>query len=219
MVCKPLTEPDFKQIVDKALALFAVYTGATLSFFVKDFLFSDANLKAFHDLGDWLQYWGLYATVAVVALLLRYIIGSAVHLNFTYVPRTTQRVPNDGGDIVSTKTYRSTSVCQIFVDLLFLILFGILAVFITRRADNIHVLMWDSVYFVSAGFLWSLLALPRPENRAIGKSWLKVDGIQIFLTIAIIFLPIGELGQAIVLGATYLAFLFVDCSYMVKKMS
>jgi hypothetical protein len=52
--------------------------------------------------------------------------------------------------------------------------------------------MWDSVYFVSAGFLtraraWSLLVLPRPENRTIGKSWLKVDGIQSFLTIAIIF--------------------------------
>ena len=208
MVCKPLTEPDFKQIVDKALALFAVYTGATLSFFVKDFLFSDANLKAFHDLGDWLQYWGLYAAVAVVALLLRYIIGSAVHLNFTYVPRTTQRVPNDGGDIVATKTYGSTSVCQIFVDLLFLILFGILAVFITRRADNIHVLMWDSVYFVSAGFLWSLLARVGSRSTAY-----------IFLTIAITFLPIDELGQAIVLGPTYLVFLFVDCSYMVRKMS
>jgi hypothetical protein len=68
--------------------------------------------------------------------------------------------------------------------------------------------MWDSVYFVSAGFLWSLLARVGSRSTAY-----------IFLTIAIIFLPIDELGQAIVLGPTYLVFLFVDCSYMVRKMS
>jgi hypothetical protein len=37
----PGAEPDFKQIVDKSLVLFGVFTGATLSFYVKDFLLAD----------------------------------------------------------------------------------------------------------------------------------------------------------------------------------
>jgi hypothetical protein len=43
-ICRPHDRPDLKQIVDRTMALFAVYTGATLSFFVKDFLFSDAPI-------------------------------------------------------------------------------------------------------------------------------------------------------------------------------
>ena len=46
-VCTPHDRPDLKQIVDRTMALFAVYTGATLSFFVKDFLFSDKNLDKY----------------------------------------------------------------------------------------------------------------------------------------------------------------------------
>jgi len=46
-------EPDFKQIVEKSLALFGVFTGATLSFYVKDFLLMDKDVQGFKELPLW----------------------------------------------------------------------------------------------------------------------------------------------------------------------
>lgn len=45
-ILQPSATPDFKQIVEKTLAVFAVFTGATLTFYVKDFLFSEPNRQA-----------------------------------------------------------------------------------------------------------------------------------------------------------------------------
>lgn len=109
--CHPHAMPDYKQIVEKTLALFAVYTGATLSFFFKDFLFSKQNLATYHGLG-WLSYWGTWCSLAVVALLLRYIVGSAAHLNYVYVAKTAVT----GGNTVTTPP-KSDNLCLLFVDL------------------------------------------------------------------------------------------------------
>jgi hypothetical protein len=40
-LCDWNVKPDFKQIVEKSLALFGVFTGVTLSFYIKDFLFGN----------------------------------------------------------------------------------------------------------------------------------------------------------------------------------
>jgi hypothetical protein len=131
-----------------------------------------------------LFYWGLWATLAVIALLLRYVVGSATHLSYTYV---TKIAVKEGGHAPE-----SNNLCLLFVDILFLIAAGILAVLITRATDNLAVVMRHSIYFIAAGFIWSLLALMRPKQREVAWVWLIVDGLQITITIAIFFVPGGS---------------------------
>jgi len=220
-ICQPTGSPNFTQIVDKTIALFAIYTGATLSFFVKDFLFSDNNLKTIHGLYGWSHYWGSWVVLAVVALLLRYIVGSAAHLNHTYIPKQKiSTVTINGNEITrivtDDTTYKSKSLCLLFVDLLFLIVFGILVVFITRATDSVSVLVGIAILFIAAGFIWSSLALFRTNQRAIAQKWLLVDGVQILFTVGIIYLLSDELAQAVILGILYLIFLFADLYFIVR---
>jgi hypothetical protein len=219
-LCRPHTDPDYKQIVEKSLALFAIYTGATLTFFVKDFLFSDKNLQAYHGL-TWLTYWGSWCSLAVVALLLRYIVGSAAHLNHTYVAKTEVV----GGATVTTAP-RSNNLCLLFVDLVFLIVFGILAVLLTRSTGSLADLMLHAIYLVSAGFVWSLFALPRNAGTLVWHGWPKIplvwlglDGGQIVWTLFVLCVIPGELTQAVILGVTYLIMLFFDLYFVVRYMS
>jgi hypothetical protein len=222
-ICRPHARPDLKQIVDRTMALFAVYTGATLSFFVKDFLFSDANLNTYGELSDWLHYWGFWVSLAVVSLLLRYILGSASHLNHVYIAKPAQRI--DGNRIVTdteNQVLRSANICWLFVDILFLIAFGILAVLITRATGSVAVVMMHCVYFIVAGMLWSLLAAvyrANEDERLIAIIWLFVDFGQIVLTLIILALPIGELWQAVILGVSYLLFLWFDLYSLVRWMA
>jgi hypothetical protein len=213
-LCQPTQSPDFKQIVDRTIAVFAVFTGATLSFYVKDFLFSDANLAKYHTLLDWAGYWGTWAVFAVIALLLRYIIGSAVHLNHAYVPKETQRV--DGGRIMVEKTYVSRSLCLLYFDLLFIIVFGVLAVYITHATDSIDTFMLRSIYFVAGGLLWAVIALARTREREVAWQWIIIDVAQIVATWLLINLPWGELATSIILAAIYLLCLFADFWVMVR---
>lgn len=212
--CNPNQEPDFKLIVDRAVAVFAVYTGATLSFYVKDFLFTKDNLHAFHGVRDWASYWGSWALVAVVALLLRYIIGSAVHLNRTYVPKETQHIKDNIIEV--TKTYQSTSLCWLFFDILFLIVFGILAFFITSSA-TIEQLMWRSIYFMAGGLIWAFVASAcRKPDKVIATEWLVIDTAQIGLTFILICLNVAPIYKAVPLTLIYLVCLFADLYILAK---
>jgi hypothetical protein len=219
-LCQPHQTPDYKQIVEKTLALFGVYTGATLTFFIKDFLFSDKNLQTYHDL-TWLTYWGTWGSLAVIALLLRYIVGSAAHLNYTYVAKTSVA---DGN--TATTGPLSKNLCLLFIDLVFLIVFGILAVLLTRSNVSLADLMWHAIYFTMAGFVWSLLALFRPAGTMVWHGWptiplvwLGLDGGQIVWTLFVLYVVPGELTQAVVLGVTYLLLLFFDFFFVVRYMS
>lgn len=219
--CEPNEQPDFKLIVDRTVAVFAVYTGATLSFYLKDFLFTKDNLANHAKLWDWAGYWGTWVVFAVVALLLRYIIGSAVHLNRTYVPKETQEIKTENGKqiIVVTKTYRSTSLCWLFFDMVFLIAFGVLAFFITA-ANDINDLMRQAILFMVAGVLWSLVALFfRQHDEAIATEWLWIDCIQIVLTLVLFFLPLSPLWKAIPLALVYLACSFADLRVLARPTS
>jgi hypothetical protein len=227
--CSPNEKPDFKLIVDRAVAVFGVYTGATLSFYVKDFLFSPKNLAHFHGIWDWATYWGSWAVIAVVALLLRYIIGSAVHLNRTYVPKETQTVqgnfviaPPDANTrqvnltVSVEKAYQSTSLCWLFVDILFLIVFGILAFFITSSAD-IEQLMWRSIYFMAGGFVWSAVAWKwRTQDAVIATEWIWIDLVQTALTFILICISAAPIYKAVPLTLLYLVCLFADLYTLAK---
>jgi len=221
-ICSPNDNPDLKQIVDRTIALFAVYTGATLSFFVKDFLFSDENLEKYVGLTDWLHYWGFWISLAVVALLLRYIVGSASHLNYVYIAKTTQKINPENKIVTDTQVLRSTNICWLFVDILFLIAFGILAVLITRATDSVAVVMTHSIYFIVAGMVWSLLALlfrSSQQERFIAAVWLGVDFGQIVWTLVILATPLDQLSQAVILGISYLLFLWFDLYSLVRWMA
>jgi hypothetical protein len=124
--------PNFDDIVKVILATFTVFTGLTLT----RFLTTNPGMVDIGDLGNW-HWWGFFS---LVALLLRYIIGSAIHLNSTY-----------GG-----APPRSTHVSLLFKDLMFLVFFGMLALYImeaTEPGDFVR----RAMLFVLAGFAWSIL--------------------------------------------------------------
>lgn len=221
---RELKDPDFTPIVDKAITLFAVYTGATLTFFVKGFLFSEKNFNDFDSLSEWIENWQLYATIAVAALLLRYIIGSAAHLRHTYIPKTIKKTAKDG-TVTEEKRYVSAEISSIFFDFMYLFVFGLLAIFITISTDNISDLMHASLYLLIAGSVWSLFGLGRPgHERQIAQAWLEIDAVQIVLTIVIIFLPdmvpgVTEVFQAVLLCILFLGALFVDIKIVTDMVS
>jgi hypothetical protein len=206
MKCEAKHPQFFKQIVEKSLAVFAVFTGATLSFYVKDFLFSEKLPAGFKDFPGWAR---VCILAAAVALLLRYILGSAVHLNHVYVPETA------GGDP------RSKSLCCLFFDIVFLVVFGMLSIFITQ-ANDMTDFMLRVVYFIGAGMAWSVAALLRQNQRSIAGKWLVVDVIQLVFTLALICRAHiacvgtvidargGDLLVAAILAPVYLIFLYVD---------
>ena len=160
----------------------------------------------------------------MVALLLRYILGSASHLNHVYIPKAKQLIDDENRIVTDPESQipRSANICWLFVDVLFLIAFGILAVLITRSTDSVRVIMVHCVYFVLAGAIWSLIAVwfrTNEQEQLIAAVWFFVDLGQIVWTLIILSLPIGELWQAGILGVTYLLFLWFDLYSLVRWMA
>jgi hypothetical protein len=127
--------PDFDDAVKVILATFTVFTGLALTRFLT---LPTTNSTAIDiaDLRDW-RWWAFFA---LVALLLRYIIGSAIHLKATY-----------GGE-----PPHSHSVVLLFKDLMFLVFFGMLALYIMEAA-NPGDFVRRAMFFVAAGFAWSII--------------------------------------------------------------
>ncbi|HEY1474274.1 MAG TPA: hypothetical protein VGF53_09340 [Pseudolabrys sp.] len=216
-------EPDFKPIVERSIALFGVFTGVALSFYIKDFLFAKAQpgappltpLELF-------PFWSkLLVVAAVISLLLRYIVGSAVHLNAIYVPKVTLvgREAKDGEDTVMAlteeKELKSTKLGRLFFDIIVLVAFGILGVSIIY-ADTLDIFMWRSAYFVLAGFLWGFFAFCfREEDRAIAKRWMLIDGFQLLITFGLIYETwftgtAADYGKIVILAVVYVGCLLAD---------
>jgi hypothetical protein len=210
-ICDWNAEPDLKQIVEKTLALFGVFTGATLSFYVKDFVFG-ANIPAgFRDF----SFGGrLLVAISVIALLLRYIIGSAVHLNATYVPKVTAKLgPVDGNGeqaLIEDKQVKSKSLRLLIFDIAMLVAFGILAVSIIYSVDFDEFLVYSSFYIL-AGLLWSLAALMwRPGDAPIAERWSVIDFSQLVLTLGLFEIPWSDFTRAALLAPLYVFCLFLD---------
>ena len=214
-------EPDFKQIVEKSLALFGVFTGATLSFYIGDFLFANKLPDEFMAFPFWSR---ACLVAAVIALLLRYIVGSAVHLNLMYVPKVTptfeEVVEHDAaGNPVRRFVLRepnqieSKPLWRLFFDLIVLVVFGILAVSIIH-AQGLQGFLLLAACFVFAGFLWGAFALFRRQDRPIAQRWMAIDGVQATATVLLLFGVryglIDKLATTAVLAALYVFFLLID---------
>src|SRR5216684_5039226 len=168
--------PDFERSVSVVLAIFAVFTGFTINGYLQDSIADIGNLN------DW-HWWGFFA---LVALLLRYIFGSAVHLNGTYVGKSILRNGN-----LERGAPKSRSVFLLFKDLMFLVLFGMIAIYIKQAAGSVKGFdvgsfddfMKRSMWFVSAGFLWSVSDFlirrfwARAVNRTLGPRQMFVHDL------------------------------------------
>lgn len=184
---------NYKQIVENSHRVFTVFTGAALSFYVTE-LFTKAE-----------PAWRFWIMPAAIALLLRYIVGSAIHLNNTYA---------------SAQSENLSSEFSLFFDIFWLVLFGYLAVFIIRSA-TLDDFMWRAVLFVGGGFVWSVVARFRGgKEKDIATKWLWIDGGQILFTLAVLYVPkvfaLSVNPQAIALAVGYLVCLFLDFRYMVR---
>jgi hypothetical protein len=208
-MCDWDVRPDFKQIVEKSLALFGVFTGVAFSFYVKDFLFG-TNLK--DGFKDFPALGRILIAVSVISLLLRYIIGSAVHLNATYVAKVTTTIQEIEGRqvLVEDGELRSDSLGWLFFDIIMLVGFGILAVLITD-SNGFEDFLLHSLYFILAGLVWSGFALLwRPGDFAVAERWWLIDMWQLILTLALIVMPWNVLGKAAALAIVYAICLFFD---------
>jgi hypothetical protein len=197
-------KPDFKQIVEKSLALFGVFTGVTLSFYIKDFLFGDNILVGFLDFS---VYGRILISASVISLLLRYIVGSAVHLNATYVKVVT-KIENNV--LVEEKRPKSEKLRWLFFDLLILVIFGLLAVYIIYSPD-LEEFLWRSAIFILVGLLWSLVALAlRSGDRPVAARWTVIDGLQLLVTLGLYEASWSDFNKTWVLAVIYIACLFLD---------
>ncbi len=217
----PTKRSDYKQIVEKSISLFAVFTGATLSFYIGDFLFA----KQLPDEFMAFPFWSRACLVAaVIALLLRYIVGSAVHLNLMYVPKVTPTFEEVVEDDAAGNPVRhfvlsepnqneSKPLWRLFFDLIVLVVFGILAVSIIH-AQGLQGFLLLAACFVFAGFLWGALALFRRQDRPIAQRWMAIDGVQAAATVLLLFSVryglIDKLATTAVLAVLYVFFLLID---------
>jgi hypothetical protein len=205
-VCDCSVKPDFKQIVEKSLALFGVFTGVTLSFYIKDFLFGDNIPIGFVDF-SW--YGRALISASVISLLLRYIVGSAVHLNATYIAKVTTKIGNDNV-LAEEKKLKSESLRWLSFDILVLVVFGLLAVYIIYSPD-LDQLLLRSAAFIGVGLVWSLIAIRcRPEDRPVAARWAWIDGFQALVTLVMYGLPCSDFTKTCLLAAVYIVCLFLD---------
>jgi len=204
-------KPDFKQLVEKSLALFGVFTGVTLSFYIKDFLFGDNIPVGFLDFS---VYGRILISASVIALLLRYIVGSAVHLNATYVAKVTTRIVNNV--LVEEKQPKSEELGWLFFDIVFLVAFGLLAVVIIYSADMDKFLL-HSAAFIAVGLAWSAIAFCwREGDRPVAARWLAIDGFQLAVTMGLYYAACwsvtnwSDFTKTWLLAPIYIGCLFLD---------
>lgn len=271
------TQPDFEPAVKVILAVFAAFTGFTISKSIDalvdpknlDLSSLDWTLKFFCALLESYQFWIL---VAVLSLLLRYIIGSAIHLNHVYVeqvpvdadankrPEILLELPpgvhlGQNGSLPiqiegqkmqidfpisvllvqkaeDRKEPRSKCIRFLFKDFIFLVIFGVLAVFIAKSSD-FSTLAFRSILYLAAGLAWGLVDwLTRDvfewggERERSSKvwghetGWLVMDIGQIIVTLLIAaghYLlsqfyphPVTDFWAALVLALIYGIFLYLD---------
>jgi hypothetical protein len=163
-----------------------------------------------------LRSWRFWAFIALASLLLRYIIGSSVHLNYVYVKKVT---------VGALQRPRSCSVLLLFKDVCFLVIFGMIAVH-TAKATTFNDFVNGTLGFVFAGFVWSVLD---DVVRSIWKTydpleapgqfvslWILLDVALFALVFLINWLMGHELTRAMVIAGLYLLFLFFDFLAIVR---
>jgi hypothetical protein len=240
---RPKGPPDFEQTVKLVLATFAVFTGFAIGKAVE----SVASRIAIPSTDPSLVSWGwlspldalwtmvgrvfgepyFWALIALLSLFLRFLIGSAVHLNDTYV----KRVDRPGAPV-------SQVFALLFKDLMFLVAFGIAALLIAKTVTtdtagfDVKNFAFGSMLFLVGGLSWSLIDLIsrwwvgrtyRDEWRGAGAyaRWPVLDAIQLFGTwfyVWVIALPLGfgVLAQIVPLAVFFACFLYLDIDGLIR---
>ncbi|HXZ02179.1 MAG TPA: hypothetical protein VEI03_19450 [Stellaceae bacterium] len=195
-----LDVPDLVQAVNAVIQTFAAFVGISLTDF-----FDDTKNTLGEDVRPW-------AFIALVALLLRYIVGSAVHLNRAYGKRTDQEGP----------TLRS--IWLFIKDLLFLVAFGYVAIQITHSHAFLHFIR-EAAWFVGLGLLWSvtdpgfrrIFLCDRPTDASFNRlalKWAALDAFQLLVTVLIARYAAAGLYAVILTAAVYLIIFFVDMRFL-----
>jgi hypothetical protein len=169
----------FDYAVRTILTTFGVFTGAAIKSAIDGIAFptSSSGWAFLSTLNDF----HLFICIATVALLLRFIVGSAVHLNLCYVIEPRSKMP-----------------VMLFKDLAFLIIFGLLAIFMIKATD-VAGFATRAFLFIAFGLLWSVVdwlvrygQTDKGEQTLFSKSWIGIDFCQlalILLTLCVIHDP------------------------------
>jgi hypothetical protein len=196
-----MTKLPIERCIEVVLATFGALAGFALVRFITTAPPNVPNpLQSQPDELNWLIF-------ALSALLLRYMLGSAVHLYRTYVPPTPEQpILPDWWTIIF-----------FFKDLFFLILFGLLAIKITQSAD-VPEFINRSAIFILWGLIWGLIdfgvrfiqaaVTARPMNLA--NYWLEINWILMDAAQYILALLILQTGNYKLLTLVFLLFLFLD---------
>jgi hypothetical protein len=195
-----LEVPDLVQAVNVVIQTFAAFVGISLTDF-----FDDAKNR----LGDDLRSWTF---IALVALLLRYIVGSAVHLNRAYGTRKGQDQPLLPSIPLFTK------------DLLFLVAFGYVAIQMTHSHKFVHFVQ-ASAWFVGLGLLWSvtdrgfrwLFLRHRAGDAALNQlsfAWAGIDFSQLLVTGLLVYCSGTGVRTAVLLALVYVMIFFADMGFL-----
>jgi hypothetical protein len=212
--------PDFDASLNALIATFAVLVGVSITDFF-DRTKAPIAGKLFGPL-----------FVMFITLLLRYIVGSAIHLKYTYGN------PERAGG--GHDEPRSQSVPLFFKDAAFLVLFGALAVTMTHsweeRASNLQLssevdpFLRHAEWFLWAGLVWSLTdpivrwfywykgRWQEWPTRPFWLPWVLFDGLQLLLTWLVPFCAPTPLKTVQILAVIYVLFLFMDFGYLIRAL-
>jgi hypothetical protein len=193
----------FEDSVKAILTTFGVFTGFVIKGAIEgiDFKLSSSWLDSWDAFRDLLMNPHLYICLATVALLLRFILGSAVHLNLCYVVEPRSKMP-----------------VMLFKDLAFLIVFGVIAVFMINAKNDVLAFAARAGVFVLVGLLWSLIDWAARSGQAdpgekslLSREWIGIDLVQLVGIAGVLFLP-GNwlLARAIILAVGFSAALYWD---------
>lgn len=203
--------PEFEQSVRTILATFAVLVGIPLTDYLRN-----------SRLEGWTH---LLIFVVLISLLLRFIIGSAVHLTATYVGR---KHPETGAPIPPL----SRSRLRFLKDLSFLIAFGYLSTFLPgpliAPTPDIDAFVWRAMAFVGAAIAWCWLDMAlappsRPDRPGAPIEWLWINVLQLIFTFLVLVLyeklavPGAETALAAVLAVAYAAAFAADVWYVIER--
>lgn len=148
-----MADETFGPSVDVARETFAVLIGFALTEFVrKQFELAEAGTAA-----DWFNSGAL--SLAFLWLLLRFFMGSANHLKATYVETDAAGIP---AGVTDWKDF------LFIVDAVFLVVFGVFAIYISRAEDFPH-FTWRVAQFLIFAVIWTAFA--PVAHRCVRGDW------------------------------------------------
>ena len=193
----------FEDTVRTILTTFGVFAGLAITSAIAGIKFPTAPswfafLDTFND-------FHLFICIATVALLLRFIVGSAVHLNLCYVVEP-----------------RSVMPVMLFKDLAFLIAFGLLAIFMIQANDvalkpnNVTGFATRAFLFIVVGLVWSAvdalvrLGKPKGEKTLFSGRWILIDLVQLGLIWIILYGTSDDWWRSLWLAGAFAVALYLD---------